>query len=242
MADNTRLNLGSGGDLIRTEDLGTSKIAVSKIYLGDTGLDGGPVTPYNPLPVSVGNFPPVQMVGGNVSVLGTVTAVAGLTVGGQDVDVGNPVPMVPTLGGLAVSGSNPVPVSQAAPLPAGSNFLGSVAAGPSTGAVYNGATALTPKFAAIGTTAGGDTTLVAAVPGKKLRVLKYTVVTSAAVGLKFRSSSGADLTGAMPLAANAGVGGAWCPAGLFETLAGDALVLNLSAGATVAGHLTYIEV
>jgi hypothetical protein len=225
MADNTRLNVGSGGDLIRTEDLGTSKIAVSKIYLGDVGVDGGPVTAYNPLPVIVGNLPAVQQVGGNVSVLGTVTTSAGLMVGGQ-----------------AVGGTNPVPVAQASSLPAGSNFIGSVAAGLSTGAIYNGTTALTPKFASISASNSGDTILVASVPGKKLRVLKYTVVSAGAVGLKFRSSSGVDLTGAMPLAANSGVGGAWCPAGLFETVAGDALVLNLSASASVAGHLTYIEV
>ena len=46
----------------------------------------------------------------------------------------------------------------------------------------------------------------------------------------------------MALAANSGIGGAFCPIGLFETAPGDSLVLNLSAAVGVAGHLTYIEV
>jgi hypothetical protein len=46
----------------------------------------------------------------------------------------------------------------------------------------------------------------------------------------------------MTLGANSGAGGAFCPMGLFETIAGDALVLNLPAAVSVAGHLTYVEV
>ena len=46
----------------------------------------------------------------------------------------------------------------------------------------------------------------------------------------------------VPLAANSGVGGAFCPVGLFETAAGEGLILNLSAAVGVAGHLTYLEV
>ena len=127
-------------------------------------------------------------------------------------------------------------------LPAGTNLIGSVISPLATGVLYSGTAALTPKFASISASAAGDNTLVAAVPGKKLRVLKYTIVTSGSVAAKFRSSSGSDLSGPMTLAANSGVGGAFCPIGLLETIAGDALVLNLSAVVPVAGHLTYVEV
>lgn len=51
MADNTQLNQGVGGDLFRSEDIGSYKIGVSKIYTGAFGIDDGPVTPDNPLPV-----------------------------------------------------------------------------------------------------------------------------------------------------------------------------------------------
>lgn len=91
MADNTLLNSGTGGDTIRSEDLGGGvKIAVSKIYVGAHGTDGGPVSAANPLPVgiqgtitlgagaaaigsmTVSNFP------GSQTVAGTVTANAGI--------------------------------------------------------------------------------------------------------------------------------------------------------------------
>lgn len=52
MADNTTLNLGSGGDVIRTEDVGGGvKVPVSKIHIGASDVDGGPFTITNPFPV-----------------------------------------------------------------------------------------------------------------------------------------------------------------------------------------------
>jgi hypothetical protein len=53
MADNTQLGVGVGGDIIRDEDLGAGvKMPVSKIYTGAAGVDGGPVTADNRLPVA----------------------------------------------------------------------------------------------------------------------------------------------------------------------------------------------
>ncbi len=240
MADNTQLNPGAGGDVLKTEDLGSYKIAASKIYLGAQGVDSGPVTASNPLPVSIGNFPATQPVSGSVSVgnfpatqpvsgsvgvTGTVTTTSNMNVAGA-----------------AVSSGNPVPVENVAALPSGSNTIGVVISQSTTGVIFDGSTGVTPKFAAISAAASGDNTIVAAVAGKKLRVVKYTIVTSSGVSVTFRTSSGADLTGAMALAANSGVGGAYCPVGLLETAAGDGLLLNLSGAVPVAGHLTYIEV
>ncbi len=324
MADNTQLNPASGGDVIKTEDLGPYKLAVSKIYLGSYGVDGGPVGPSNPLPVSitnptatqgisaaalplpagaatsgkqpapgtagspsadvlsiqgvaamspllvnlissvgapgfvrlsdgaspqgvptnpirtdpvgtttqpvsgtvsVGNFPATQPVSGSVSVAGTVVTTANLAVAGS-----------------AVAAGNPIPVTTVGALPAGTNTIGAVIAQLATGVLYSGTSALTPKYASISASAAGDNSLVAAVAGKKIRILKYTIVASAGTAAKFRSSSGTDLTGPMPLGANSGIGGAFCPVGLFESVAGEGLVLNLSAAVPVSGHLTYVEV
>ena len=175
--------------------------------------------------VTVGNFPATQAVSGTVIIGGSVSTVANLNVANAAVGVGNPVP-----------------VATVAPLPSGSNTIGAVLAHQTTGVVFNGSTAITPKFAAISASLSGDNPIVAAVAGKRIRVLKYTIVTSGAVLTRFRTSSGADLTGAMSLAANSGVGGAFCPVGLFETEVGDALNLSLSSAVGVAGHLTYIEV
>lgn len=323
MADNTQLNPGTGGDIIKTEDLGSYKIAVSKLYLGAGGVDGGPVTTSNPLPVTIGNFPPTQTVTGTVGIQNfpsiqpitgsvsvanfpatqpvsannlplptgaatsakqaapgtaglassdvlTVQGIASMTALKVDgsavtqpisgsVSVANFPTTQPVSGTVSVSGTvvsnanlvvasaavtsaNPVPVSNVAALPAGANTIGIVISQPATGVLVNGTTTLTPKFASIAASNAGDNTLVSAVSGKKLRVVKYTIVASGAVSAKFRTSSGTDLSGAMSLGANSGVGGAFCPLGLLETIAGDGLVLNLSAATPVAGHLTYVEV
>lgn len=54
MADKTQLNVGVNGDVFMTEDIGAYKLPATKIYVGAHGVDGGPVTPANPLPVIPG--------------------------------------------------------------------------------------------------------------------------------------------------------------------------------------------
>src|SRR3954462_11933391 len=60
MADNTQIS--TNGDVIKTEDVGPYKLAVSKIYLGAHGIDGGAVTASNPFPVTITNFPAAQTI------------------------------------------------------------------------------------------------------------------------------------------------------------------------------------
>lgn len=104
-----------------------------------------------------------------------------------------------------------------------------------------GGASLTPKFAAISTSASGNTEVVAAVASKKIRVLRLTVVANAAVNVKFQSAA-ADRTGLHYLAANGGWVEGFCPVGVFETAAGEALNINLSGAVAVGGTLTYVEV
>lgn len=99
----------------------------------------------------------------------------------------------------------------------------------------------TPKRAVIATAASGDTTLVPAVPGKSLRVTDYTAVAAGTVSVKFKSAA-TDISGAMPLVANAQLQSVDAAAGVLQTAQGEALVLNLSAAIAVGGHLTYVEV
>jgi len=103
------------------------------------------------------------------------------------------------------------------------------------------------RFAKIDASASGDNQVVAAVAGKRIRVISYTLITSAAVTAKWRSAS-TDITGGMAFAANGGSepsvsilspGGIF---GLFQTEPGEALNLNLSSAVAVGGHLVYIEV
>lgn len=55
MSDGTTLNVGTGGDVIMTEQVGGAgtKYPVSKIYTGALDVNGGPVTPANPFDVRV---------------------------------------------------------------------------------------------------------------------------------------------------------------------------------------------
>lgn len=111
-------------------------------------------------------------------------------------------------------------------------------------AMKNGATTLTPKYAKIAASTSGNNTLVAAVTGKKIRVLAYNLMGSGAVNAKFQDgASGTDLTGLKYVAA---AGGGICapfnPVGWFETSVATLLNLNLSGAVAVGGELTYVEV
>lgn len=99
------------------------------------------------------------------------------------------------------------------------------------------------KYAVIDHASSGDNTLVAAVTGKKIRVLAYTLIASGAVTVRFESgASGTALSGQMSLASNGGVSAGYLPDGHFETAAGALLNLELGGAVSVDGHLTYVEV
>lgn len=105
---------------------------------------------------------------------------------------------------------------------------------------------LTPvKFCVIAASASGGTDLVAAVAGKKIRVLSWNLSSAGDVDVKFRSKTTptpADITGLIYLAEHMGAVGPYAPTGHFETIAGEGLVINLSAAVACGGYLTYIEV
>jgi len=110
-----------------------------------------------------------------------------------------------------------------------------------TDAIMNGATALTPKFAPIALSATG--TVVAAVTAKKIRVLGFIFVAAGTVNVNFQShTTTTTKTGLSYLVANSGVSSGFFPVGLFETVAGEALDLALSASIAVGGQVVYVEV
>lgn len=82
----------------------------------------------------------------------------------------------------------------------------------------------------------GTTEIVAAVAGKRIYVVSYAVVTTAAGTVKF--SDGSDLSGAMPFAANGGISCSGQPSSpWFWTAEGSAL--SIVTTATTNGHLSY---
>lgn len=128
-------------------------------------------------------------------------------------------------------------------MPAAARTTDAIAAALQTDALMSGLTVLTPKFAKIAVSASGVTQLVAAVGGKKLRVVSLFVVAAAAVTVKFQShTTPTDLTGAMPSGANGGFVLPFNPLGWFESLIGEALDVNLGGAISVAGSLSYVEV
>src|SRR5581483_6498825 len=98
------------------------------------------------------------------------------------------------------------------------------------------------QHAAVSASTNGDNTVVAAVTGRKIRVLAAVLVAAGTVSPKFQSDAGGtDLTGAMPMVANGVITLPFNPEGWCETAAGKLLNLRLSAGVAVTGVVTYVE-
>lgn len=98
--------------------------------------------------------------------------------------------------------------------------------------------------AVLSAASSGDNTLVAAVTGKKIRVLGVVLAAASAVTVQFESGTGGTfLTGAIPLVANGDLkfvlpvtlpGYHW-----FETAAGVLLNVILGGAVQVSGCLIY---
>ena len=94
------------------------------------------------------------------------------------------------------------------------------------------------QFARVNASADGDNTVVAAVAGKKIRVLGYNL-TSRTAGLLTIKSSTTSTLAELDLVADTAVPYSG-PAPAFETVAGELLNFNVAAGVDVVGHLTYV--
>jgi len=98
----------------------------------------------------------------------------------------------------------------------------------------------TVLYAPISATGSGNTEVVGAVSGKRIRVIAYAVIANATVSIKFRSGT-TDITGSMRVVEGGGIAHAY-DGGLFQTAEGQALNINLSNNATVGGYVVYREV
>lgn len=101
----------------------------------------------------------------------------------------------------------------------------------------------TIKYSIIDAALSGDNTIVAAVTGKKIRVLSCWVVAAAAVTVRFESGAGGTaLTGQANAGANGGFVLPFNEGGWFETASGSLLNLELGGAVSVDGSLSYVEV
>lgn len=97
-------------------------------------------------------------------------------------------------------------------------------------------------YAAISISSSGDNTIVAAVAGYYIRVIRYEFLCNAAVVVTWKSSVAGALSGPMSFAQNGGISTPECPAGIVQTAKGEGLVLNLGGAISVGGCLTYMLV
>lgn len=297
MADNTTLNPGTGGDVIRDIDKSSKKTQVVTIDVGGAGAEAL-ISNSNPVPVSDAGGS--LTVDGTVAVSGTVAATQSGTWTVQPGNTANTtawkvdassvaVPITDNSGSLTVDNGGTFSVQTSAQVPGtGATNLGkaedaahasgdtgvmalglrkdtpSAVAGTDgdymplisdqTGRQYTNAAlsttelmsagaALTPKFAKIVASSSGATSIVALVSSKKLRVLSWQLVCNGAVNVKWQSHvTPTDLTGLHYFAANGGITVPFNPYGHFETVAGEALDINLSGAVAVGGSLVYVEV
>lgn len=107
------------------------------------------------------------------------------------------------------------------------------------------------KFGYISASASGANSLLKedgssliAVPGKRIRILAYNIISNGTVNAKFQSVGTAttDKTGLKYLVANTGISVPLCEVGIFQTNVGEAPSLNLSGATAVGGEFVYQEV
>lgn len=100
------------------------------------------------------------------------------------------------------------------------------------------------QYAVVAAATGGDNTLVAAVTGKKIRVIALVLVASGgANSVRLESgASGTAITGVMDIIDNGQLVLPYNPAGWCETAAAALLNMELSAATAVAGVLGYVTV
>lgn len=185
------------------------------------------VSASNPLPVVQTGTPALATGAATEATLSDVNTVLGVVTDGWDGITTNPTIhgamqfAAERIGALAtdvISNNTPATVAQ------------------DTTQLRNGGTALTVKYAAISTSASGDTTVVAAVTGKRIKVVDYVLTRASAVNMKWRSGM-TDITGLLYNGAAPGFN----PVGHFRTAVGELLAINLSAAVGVGGHITYVE-
>lgn len=101
------------------------------------------------------------------------------------------------------------------------------------------------KFAVINRATSGE--LIAAVAGKRIRVLAYLFSVATTTTVRFDSAATA-LTGAMtanagvPFHAAIGQQSVQGAMGILQTEPGEALNVTLGAGVQISGHIVYEEV
>jgi hypothetical protein len=245
MADNTILNLGTGGDTLRTEDVGGGvKVPVSKIHTGASDVDGGPVTTANPFPVQVVSGSQTSLLQGGV-LAGPANPISTQTVSGSLVSL--------LQGGLAVSAGNAVPVQVENPVSITANgstvsWTAQLPVIEPCGQVVSGSTVSTVNYA-FGdfSTSGSANQLVGQQgtgAGKRIRVLSAVLSSANAVNVRFTTANPNGSTGSISgqffVAASGGFVLPFNPHGWFQTNVSESLNVATTGGTDVGIGITWV--
>lgn len=227
----------------------------------DVDASGSAVTISGTVPMTAAQLP-AALIGGRLSVdVGASALPAGAATdaklagglpaalgvgGGLKVDgSGTPLPVSGTV--TITDGSGPVTVDGTVTVgtqPVRTRTADAIAAALQTDAVMNGATALTPKWAAV--TLAADGALVALVAAKKIRLLSAFLNNAGAadgtLAVKSNNAAGTTLIGATLLRIGGGYVLPFNPTGWCETAAGEALFADLTSITALAGVVEYVEV
>lgn len=98
------------------------------------------------------------------------------------------------------------------------------------------------KWAPINATASGDNTIIAAVTGRKIRVIAISFNAALAVGISFKSNPGNTKIEQMLVAANGNFAANHFPGWFMETNVGEAFIMNNSLAINVRGSCAYVEI
>ena len=136
--------------------------------------------------------------------------------------------------------------------PAGTNLIGQIVTRPDVSNASDGSTVLVPKFARLSTASTGNQAIVAAVSGKKIRVLSMNVMATASTNAVWVNDGTADLHGnttykiPLDVTGATGAGGFVLPfnqLGWFETAANNRPInINLGSANGITAIVTYVEV
>jgi len=111
--------------------------------------------------------------------------------------------------------------------------------GPRADAVMIGGQLLNVQRGLIEASSSGNTQVIAAQSGKRIRVIAYNLMAAGSVNVKFNSAS-TKISGLKYLIANTGMVCGDLEKGWFETASGEALNINLSASVAVEGEIVYV--
>lgn len=225
MADND--TLPAAGSIVASDDIGGVKYQRVKPVHGADG-SATDTSAANPLPVTTelptadldtgGGTDTKKAVGLLLAAAGGAVPAPGDAANGQDVDVTR--------------------------MPAVEATSDSIAASLRTDKLSNGLVEITPKFASASVAASStDTTLIAAVSGKKIRVHALTAQCGGtATDITFESGTTTRVH-KIPAGANGGQVLGFNPAGWFETAAvTTALTVTTGTGSTTEITIVYTEV